>query len=82
MITCTSSRVVLLHPDASKYFCFSASQLFDLELDTVFFSGDFVVIEVNNQERFAIAGPDHFITANGSIEAALCQVIARAVPIE
>lgn len=81
-LSVSASRVVRLQPDIYLYFSLPYGQLFKLEYETVWFAGDYVLVEHANSERFARAGRNFFETAHGSIPSAECKLIARAIPLD
>lgn len=77
----SASRVVRLRPEIYLYFSLPSGQLFELEYNTVWFAGDYVLVEHANQERFARAGRGVFETAHGQLSPAECRLLARAIPL-
>ena len=77
-----SVRVVIVCPAVCDFFCFPVNQLFELEVDTIFFAGDYVILDHDGHTLFGLAGPEFFQTTKGQLSRNECRVIARAVPIE
>ena len=75
-------RVVSACSKVCVFFSLPTRQQFRLETDTIFFVGDFVIIEHDGHSLLAKVSTKHFQTRIGAFPRDACRVIARAVPID
>lgn len=74
-------RVINVYPEVCDFFSLPRNQYFQLETETVFFVGDFVIIEHGGYTLLALVRRDHYQTRIGNLSRDTCVTVARAVPI-
>lgn len=77
----SSVRVISAYPEVCEFFSLPPNQHFQLETETVFFAGDFVIIEHDGHSLLALVFSDYYRTRIGNLSRDACAVVARAVPI-
>lgn len=75
------ARVVSIRPDTCMYFTLPSGQLFELEFNTVYFAGDFVIVSRDGHRLLARVEPRGYRTRTGLLTPDECAVLARAIPI-
>lgn len=77
-----SVQVVSACPEVCDFFALPANQLFELETDTIFFAGDFIIIAHEGHSLLALVQAGKYRTIIGDLSRETCAVLARAVPID